>query len=133
MEVVILILLLRYHLILVCVLFWFWYLYMFFHLKKKCFIILYTNKLHDETDYRRSHLVLVCSTQQYDYLIPPGIQVTKTDNMLQIPVMAHNQEAKLLSVRFRDHIDEEQFILAVSEKIGKWDLTLKSIVILFII
>ena len=75
--------------------------------------------MHDETDYRRSHLVLVCSTQQYDYLIPPGIQVTKTENMLQIPVMAHNQEAKLLGVRFRDHIDEEQFILAVSEKIGK--------------
>ena len=55
----------------------------------------------------------------YDYLIPPGIQVTKTENMLQIPVMALNKEARLLGVRFRDHNDEEQFVFAVSEKISK--------------
>ena len=64
-------------------------------------------------------MVLVCSTQQYDYLMPPGIQVTKTKDILQIPVMAHNEEGKLLGVRFRNRIDEEQFMLAVSEKIGK--------------
>ena len=42
--------------------------------------------------------------------------------MLQIPVMGHNEEGKLLGVRFRNGIDEEQFMLAVSEKIDGFNL-----------